>query len=295
MGLKIVLENFESADPRQINRVIAMLQCLEASYIVTTGATDVCTGHTPVKAFGSLSSSAAAGMDDEVWTPHVDLMEPIEAFKAPELPVPPAPPVPPPTPISGIEVDADGYPWDGRIHTSSRAKTTDGAWRKRRGVDTALVTQIEGQLKQTMTIPAHEVIPAPAATIGRAVADPFPFPMPTLGAPPPPPPFASNVVLPAGPVSSTPTVSAGAAPAVFPSKKWTEEEVRAIPEFPIAPATFPALMQKITAAFQQESDKSAFQVRIQEAIASVGLPSLPMLASRQDLVAAVATKLGLAL
>jgi hypothetical protein len=283
MGLKIVLENFESADPRQITRVINMLQTLLVKDVPMTGALDTCVNHAKVTPFGSLVSSPVV---KENWAPYVDIIDPktpVEASAAPEVPiVPPAPPVPP-TPISGIEVDDAGYPWDGRIHASSRAKTTDGAWRKRRGVDDVMVAAIEAQLKQTMTIPA----PAAVSNV-----PPFPSIIPTLIAPvapppppsvvvAPPPPFASNAALPAGLANGTPEVSAGVAPTAFPSNS--------------AVVTFPALMQKITAAFQQEVDKTAFQARIQDAIQSVGLPSLPMLASRQDLVAAVATRLGLAL
>ena len=295
MGLKIVLENFESADPRQINRVITMLQCLQASFPVITGAGQTCASHEPVMPIAK----------EEIWTPHTVIVDditkvaeapvpaPIEAFKAPEAPViPPAPPAPPMPPISGIDVDITGLPWDGRIHASSRAKTTEGLWRARRGVDKALVAQVEAQLKQTMAIP---VVAAPAPI---EPPPPFPFPMPVLGAAPiPPVPAAPVVPPPAVVVAPPPFVASAVAPASQPTTATASSAGSAsgATTSPSSTVTFPALMQKITAAFQQETDKTAFQGRIQEAIQSVGLPSLPMLASRQDLVAAVATKLGLAL
>jgi hypothetical protein len=51
-------------------------------------------------------------------------------------------------------------------------------------------------------------------------------------------------------------------------------------------------MQKITAAF---AAKTLDQAAIGAAVQAAGLPSLPMLASRPDLVPVVATALGLAL
>jgi len=51
-------------------------------------------------------------------------------------------------------------------------------------------------------------------------------------------------------------------------------------------------MQMITQAYTQGK---LDQPRIQAAVAKAGLPSLPMLASRPDLVPVVATELGFAL
>lgn len=72
-------------------------------------------------------------------------------------------------------VDRSGLPWDERIHSSSKNFTADGSWRKKRGVDDALVAQVEGQLKQVMSLPA------PAAPAAAAV-------------PPPPPPAGPALV-----------------------------------------------------------------------------------------------------
>lgn len=43
-------------------------------------------------------------------------------------------------------VDSEGFPWDERIHSGNKEKTTDGAWRKRRGVDPAVVAQVKAEL-----------------------------------------------------------------------------------------------------------------------------------------------------
>lgn len=42
---------------------------------------------------------------------------------------------PPPISTTTAEVDADGVEWNAELHASSKAKTKDGKWRKKRGVD----------------------------------------------------------------------------------------------------------------------------------------------------------------
>ena len=41
-------------------------------------------------------------------------------------------------------------PWDGRIHSSSKAKVADGTWRQKRNLDPALLSSVTAELKQTM-------------------------------------------------------------------------------------------------------------------------------------------------
>lgn len=106
---------------------------------------------------------------------------PVESLTA-VVELPTAPP-PPPGPAVAPELDSRGLPWDGRIHASNRAKKIDGAWKNKRGVDVAMISQIEGA-------PA-----APAAPLVTA-------------APPPPAPAAPSVVTAPAPPStaSAPTV-----------------------------------------------------------------------------------------
>lgn len=51
------------------------------------------------------------------------------------------------SPAPAGSLDKNGLPWDGRIHASSKAKVADGSWRTKRGVDPALVTQVEAELR----------------------------------------------------------------------------------------------------------------------------------------------------
>lgn len=48
-------------------------------------------------------------------------------------------------PPAALGVDAEGCPWDERIHSSSRNTVADGTWRKKRGVDDALVAQVRAE------------------------------------------------------------------------------------------------------------------------------------------------------
>ena len=74
---------------------------------------------------------------------------------APAIPAPPtalvaaAPSAPavPSTPAPGVDVDKHGLPWDSRIHAESKAKIADGSWRRKRGVDEALVVTVEAELR----------------------------------------------------------------------------------------------------------------------------------------------------
>ena len=200
---------------------------------------------------------------------------PVKMVTAPPVanvaPVPPAPQAP------GIEVDAQGMPWDNRIHSGSRAKVADGSWRQKRNLDPNLLAQVEGELRATMGLPAQEPVSAPApAPVSPAGAFAPAAPEPVTAVVPVPPPFVAAVVAPPVPATTTPILTTGVTPTASPSN----------------PVTFPALMQKITQAFIA---KTLDQATIQGACQQVGLPSLPMLASRPDLVGQVATILGIAL
>lgn len=65
------------------------------------------------------------------------------------------------TPPGGVVVDINGIPWDARIHSAKKTQTKDGVWREKRGVDSALVAKITGELKAVMAIPAAPNLAAP--------------------------------------------------------------------------------------------------------------------------------------
>lgn len=104
-------------------------------------------------------------------------VEPAEVF-SPHTAVIPAPP-----PSGSAELDAKDLPWDKRIHASSHAKVADGTWRMMRGVDAALVVQVEQELRAVQAIPVP-VAPAPAEVVADVTPTP---PAPAIPVPPPPP------------------------------------------------------------------------------------------------------------
>ena len=219
---------------------------------------------------------------------------------------PAAPIASPSSPPAGVELDAKGLPWDGRIHAGTAAKPIkvgDGSWRKRRGVDDATVAAVEAQLRQVMAAPAPnapaaapvaaspEPAPAPAPTVAPTAPPPTPEPAAMASgpdvattapsAPPPAPPVAAAAPLPPvaaavplepAPGADTPPVTAAPSPAA------------PAPTTPAAgePLTLPVLMRKITAL----QTAGTLTVADTNAVAvSLGLTSVRDLVQRPDLIA----------
>lgn len=101
-------------------------------------------------------------------------------------------PAPADTPAApaGVELDSDGLPWDPRIHSGSKGKLAKTKqWKKKRGVDPALVEQVEAELKAAMSAsPANPVEPSAEAHT------PTPAPAPASPASPAPAPAPSGVI-----------------------------------------------------------------------------------------------------
>lgn len=67
--------------------------------------------------------------------------------------------------VTDTELDAAGFPWDDRIHASTKTKTVDGYWKRKRGVSEELVGQVQAEFKNggvTETAAAVEEAPVPA-------------------------------------------------------------------------------------------------------------------------------------
>lgn len=206
-----------------------------------------------------------------------------------------AAPVPPgPTNAPGVDVDAAGLPWDGRIHSSSKEKNkTDSKWRARRGVDAGVVATVEAELRAVMAAPGAPGNVPPAGTLSVSSPTPVSAPaaLPTVPPAPavaalsgnvpnvPPPPMHGN---PAAPIA-TQIVSATSPATVLP--------VSSAPAPSGLPLGYPELAQKITAGL---AGKTLTAEQITAACQSVQIPAFPLLATRPDLVPAVAAALGLA-
>lgn len=56
-------------------------------------------------------------------------------------------------PILSLELDAAGYPWDRRIHASTKTKNKNGLWKLKRDASITLVDEVRREYKTTMTAP----------------------------------------------------------------------------------------------------------------------------------------------
>lgn len=120
-------------------------------------------------------------------------------------PVPPlapatvAPTAATPAPASG-ERDAEGMPWDERIHSSTKAKTEKGLWRIKRGInDPQLIARVKAELLAVQ----------PSATPQPTI------PAPVFQAPQPAPVLAPQQSFQPAPVMPQPTQQQAASPTDF--------------------------------------------------------------------------------
>lgn len=227
-------------------------------------------GSTPAPlALGATAAPFIAGAAPSLTAPENmtahTLAAPLPTASAPPAPTSAnaAPVVAPPTvnPAGGVELDKAGLPWDNRIHAGTKRKNADGSWTAKRGVDPALVAQVEAELRQVMgAAPAAPLAPAAAFPVQPAA----PVTTPTAG------PASSAVAVPAPP-PATPVVQPPPAP------------LGKVPAD--ARAMFVALVGRASAAIQGQK---VTQAEVNQCCADAGVPALPLLANRLDLVAQVA-------
>lgn len=165
---------------------------------------------------------------------------------ASSLPTAGAPPAPPAAPGASVELDTAGFPYDPRIHSSSKNKNADGKWRDKRNVDPALRETVVAQLRAVMAAPP----PAASATPPAPPAPPAPPPAADAGDAPP----TGNAAVVFG---ATPTAGA---------------------------MGFPEMMVALTPLMTQGKVTTPLMTA---ACIEHGVPALPLLAARPDLVAAV--------
>jgi hypothetical protein len=110
--------------------------------------------------------------------------------------------------ITAAPRDKNGLPWDERIHSGNKTQNQDGSWKKRKGVDDAIVDAVTAELRAITGTAA----PAPVADAAPApVADAAPAP---VAIPAPPAPIAVAVPVPviAAPVIAAPAPAPAATP-----------------------------------------------------------------------------------
>lgn len=153
------------------------------------------------------------------------------------------------------ELDARGFPWDERIHASSKAINADGTWKKRRGVNPKEVEQIEAEL--ILNSPEEPAASPEIPSFNEVGAMPsFNYEPPTM------PSFA-------------PPATVAEAPAT-------------VAEAPASTVTFPILIQRIqkgVVANEISNDQ------VQAVLNNHGVAGTAMLAPRRDLIPTVYAEL----
>ena len=98
-----------------------------------------------------------------------------------DAPTPPIVGAPQSLAAVGVELDSEGYPWDHRIHASTKTKIADGSWKVKRGIDTTLIDQVRAEFDRAASVPAGMVPPIPqAAAVEPVPSQPAPTPTPPV-------------------------------------------------------------------------------------------------------------------
>lgn len=183
--------------------------------------------------------------------------------------VPVAPPPGAPIPAPGTELDADGLPWDHRIHAESKAiNKGDGKWKAKRNVAAELVAAVQAEHRTILGVAA----PNPFAGLKTAgelgIGSPAPSPVPAV------PPVPSPLPVPPAPAAASITPPApNPTPGVQPGISFAE------------------LIPKVTAALAAQTID---QAKVLTVLSAHGVATLPGLMAHPHLVGSVALALGLA-
>jgi hypothetical protein len=106
-----------------------------------------------------------------------------------EAPAPPTVGAPAGLAAAGVDLDSEGYPWDHRIHSTTKSMIANGTWKIKRGIDSTLIDSVRAEFDRAASIPAGTIcapLPPQAAAIEPAPTQPAPTPTPpTIIAPAP--------------------------------------------------------------------------------------------------------------
>lgn len=257
--------------------------------------------------------------------PAAPIVAPLTAYPAPAAPIPSAPAIPTapaptvaspvlpasataPTSIVPIpqSLDNTGLPWDERIHSGNKGLNKDGTWRLKRGVTDELINSVTAELKGLMAIPSPQLglpgIPSvPVAPSGPTASPAVPM---APGIPPPPPVPVStvptvtvgNVPVPPLPVAPAVPVVTGSSGAPITTTSLPANSVAVPSPAGIAPIASPfSFSMFMMEAVKRITAGTLTNDQIGVALAELGAPGtpLPLLANRQDLLPALAAKLGM--
>lgn len=175
----------------------------------------------------------------------------------------------------GAELDSRGFPWDSRIHSRTKSKKANGEWKYARGVEAALITDVERELRALMSIPtpatnANAPTPLLAAVAVHSPAHTMTSPE-TVVPPPPPLQPAGTVSDPSAPTGNTvDTPPASIAPTASPS------------------SDFPSLMKRVTEAL---AAGKLTEHQVLAACTAHKIQAIPALIQRPDLIPLVSEEI----
>ena len=189
-------------------------------------------------------------------------------------------------------LDADGLPWDARIHSGNQERNADNTWRVRRRPKDVTpeqwaeqVAQVRDELFALMAIPVAAIVTdtdepeSPADVFGapdpvETPPAPEPLPVTTVADPVPPAPESVADPVPPAPAPLPP------APAPLP-----QATVTAPSDIPTTMADFMTSLTKYGPKDPSNKDDCAAHVaRVNEIVARHGLVSVGQLAKRLDLI-----------
>lgn len=216
-------------------------------------------------------------------------------------PAPPAPELAATTSTSttmgyagSVDVDSEGLPWDGRIHSSNKKKLAkDDTWQLRRGIDAAIVEQVKAELRQVMAIPKPD---ASFATAPAEASSPANSGCPAVNATEqvtsaPPPPVETQGLHPEINAFSTATVNklVEAGNTVPPAAAGTPQTGAS--SKPYAQYELADLMRALTS--KRVTTEQVLEAANMFLTDGATFPSLPSLAPRKDIIPLVAEALQL--
>jgi hypothetical protein len=186
-------------------------------------------------------------------------------------------------PVTNDKLDADGLPWDARIHSGSRERNANGKWRTARKPKALTeeqwqetLTRVNAELRDLMEIPVSTGAVADAAVeeaLTDDEVDEFADIVAGIGADDTiERPLVNEPVVVAPPVTIAPPVVVPPVTAVAPPITVTIE-------------TFAQLMSWLTSRTpKDEAAKPAMVTRVNEILAANGLTTLQQLGQRADLI-----------
>lgn len=110
-------------------------------------ACDDCSGAAIERVLSAEPLHNAPVEPEEVYSPHAVVLDTPTPWVAPAAPAP----------SGSAELDANGLPWDKRIHASTRTKVAAGTWKYARGVDGDYIKTVERELRAVQDIPVPVV------------------------------------------------------------------------------------------------------------------------------------------